>query len=271
MANFSHLPLFFKSYIREINSFDLISTDEEKRLASLIRNGSEVQRRIAITSLVNANLRLVVKIASDFTGWGVAKEDLISEGNIGLVRAAEKFDPDKGAKFSSYAAWWIKQAMRRSIAKNSRIVRLPIQTGQKLVKIRSAAAVLKAELDRTPTAEEIAQAVGLSAESVAKLLLHADYHIAYLDAYIKDDSDSTFADIISDENAISPDKQLGNEDEMIRINTAMKTLSPREKTVISLRFFQNRTLDEISHLIGKTRERVRQIQNEALAKLKLAL
>lgn len=256
-----------KFYMRDIAQIPLVDQEEEVRLARRIHDGDVEARE----KLIRANLRLVVKIAHDFRGMGLPLQDLVSEGNIGLMRAAEKFDPDKGAKFSSYAAWWIKQAMRRALSEKSRTIRVPIASGAKISKIRYARIRLTETLGRDPTDEEIAAQVDCS-ERVVNRLKQSDTRTVSLHDPIMRGEEGEIANLIPDENAESPFAIMDDREAVMRLRILMKDLDPRERTILLLRFGldggQPQTLEQISQQIGRTRERVRQIQQRALDKLR---
>lgn len=260
-----------QSYMREISEYSRVSKAEEAALSELIRNGSEEERNNARETLINANLRLVVKIAHDFKGFGLSITDLISEGNIGLMRAVEKFDPAKGAKFSSYAAWWVKQAMRRAVANQSTTIRVPIQSSSRLAKIKKLKMQMTEELGRPPSDEEIASAIGLSTRTVSALLM-SDLTTVSIHAPIRDGEVGEIQDLIPDKNSCTPDKAINDVDSVFRLMALLDQLSDRERQVLELRFGIRGgtplTLDDVSIQIGRTRERVRQIQNAALERLK---
>lgn len=256
-----------KVYMQDIGHIPLVTKEEEVELAAQISQGSEEAR----AKLIRSNLRLVVKIAHDFKGLGLPLLDLISEGNIGLMRAVEKFDPSKGAKFSSYAAWWIKQAMRRALANQSRTIRIPVQSAGKINRIKTVRAQLTDKLGREPTDAEIAEELDFSKRTVAGLK-HADLKSFSLHDPIQNGEESKFEEIIADQNSAAPDTLLGRSESLERLTELLDSLGERESLILKMRFGLDggppRTLEEVSRYIGRTRERVRQIQNQALAKLK---
>jgi RNA polymerase primary sigma factor len=256
-----------KVYMQDIGQIPLVSREEEADLADQIAHGSDEAR----AKLIKSNLRLVVKIAHDFKGLGLPLLDLISEGNIGLMRAVEKFDPAKGAKFSSYAAWWIKQSMRRALANQSRTIRIPVQSAGKINKIKAVRTSLAEELGRDPTDSEIAYRLDYSERTVAGLR-RADLRSLSLHDPIQEGEDGEFGDIIPDQATTTPDKVLGRSESLQRLMCLLDSLEEREKVILKMRFGldgeQPKTLEEVSQSIGRTRERVRQIQNQALGKLK---
>ena len=263
-----------KVYMGEIGQISLISKTEEAELSKAIHSGSDASHDEARSTLTKANLRLVVKIAHDFKGLGLPLLDLISEGNIGLMRAVEKFDPVKGAKFSSYAAWWIKQSMRRALANQSRTIRIPVQSAGKINKIKSVRMKLTEELGREPTDSEIAEHLDFSERTVAGLRL-ADLRTFSLHDPIQQGEEGEFQDIIPDRRAMTPDQILGDVESVKRLLTLLDELEDRERLILKMRFgldgYRARTLEEVSQAIGRTRERVRQIQNQALVKLRTLL
>lgn len=260
-----------KVYMQDIGQISLVSKDQEIDLAAAIHGDDNTAREKARAVLIQANLRLVVKIAHDFKGLGLPLLDLISEGNIGLMRAVEKFDPAKGAKFSSYAAWWIKQSMRRALANQSRTIRIPVQSAGKINKIKNVRMKLTEKLGRDPTDAEIAEHLDFSKRTVAGLKL-ADLRTFSLHDPIQQGEDGEFQDIIPDSGATTPDRLLGDIESIDRLLNILDDLEDRERKILKMRFGLDgnrpRTLEEVSQKIGRTRERVRQIQNQALSKLK---
>ncbi len=263
-----------KVYMGEIGQIALVNKAQEAELADAIHRGDMVAHEAARDTLIKANLRLVVKIAHDFKGLGLPLLDLISEGNIGLMRAVEKFDPAKGAKFSSYAAWWIKQSMRRALANQSRTIRIPVQSAGKITKIKLVRMKLSEELGREPTDAEIAEHLDFSERTVSGLRL-ADLRTFSLHDPIQQGEEGEFQDIIPDRKAMTPDQILGDMESVDRLVSLLEELEEREKLILKMRFgldgYKARTLEEVSQAIGRTRERVRQIQNQALTKLKSLL
>ncbi len=263
-----------KVYMTEIARIPLVNKKEEAQLADDIHGGDDTRHDDARTTLIKANLRLVVKIAHDFKGLGLPLLDLISEGNIGLMRAVEKFDPAKGAKFSSYAAWWIKQSMRRALANQSRTIRIPVQSASKITRIKTVRMRLFEDLGREPTDAEIAERLDFSERTVAGLRL-ADLRTISLHDPIQQGEEGEFQDIIPDRHAMTPDQIIGDVESVFRLMDLLDKREERERKILEMRFGlrggKALTLEEVSQEIGRTRERVRQIQNQALAKLKQLL
>ena len=263
-----------KVYMGEIAQIPLVNKKEEQELSETIHSTDPARYEAARTTLIKANLRLVVKIAHDFKGLGLPLLDLISEGNIGLMRAVEKFDPAKGAKFSSYAAWWIKQSMRRALANQSRTIRIPVQSAGKINKIKTVRMKLAEELGRDPSDAEIAEHLDFSERTVSGLRL-ADLRTISLHDPIQQGEEGEFQDIIPDRHAMTPDQIIGDIESVFRLMDLLDKLEDRERKILEMRFGlrggRTLTLEEVSQEIGRTRERVRQIQNQALTKLKQLL
>ncbi len=263
-----------KVYMGEIAQIPLVNKKEEQELSEAIHSTDPARYEAARTTLIKANLRLVVKIAHDFKGLGLPLLDLISEGNIGLMRAVEKFDPAKGAKFSSYAAWWIKQSMRRALANQSRTIRIPVQSAGKINKIKTVRMKLAEELGRDPSDAEIAEHLDFSERTVSGLRL-ADLRTISLHDPIQQGEEGEFQDIIPDRHAMTPDQIIGDIESVFRLMDLLDKLEDRERKILEMRFGlrggRTLTLEEVSQQIGRTRERVRQIQNQALTKLKQLL
>ena len=259
-----------KAYMQDIGEIPLISKEEEVELAAKIKAGDEMARQ----KLIKANLRLVVKIAHDFKGFGLPLLDLISEGNIGLMRAAEKFDPAKGAKFSSYSAWWIKQSMRRALSQKSRTIRVPVASAGKINKIRTAKIQLTEKLGRAPTDIEIAEHLDFTKRTVQGLKL-ADLKTFSLHDPIQKGEEGSFEDIIPDSSACTPDEIIEDSESIQRLRGLIHNLDEREKTILVMRYgldgSRPKTLEEVSRIIGRTRERVRQIQMQSLKKLRVMI
>jgi RNA polymerase primary sigma factor len=259
-----------KIYLREIGKTPLLTPDEEVQLAARIKKGDESAR----AHMIKANLRLVVKIAQDYANYGLPLLDLISEGNIGLMKAVERFDPAKGGKLSTYAAWWIKQSIKRALANQSKTIRLPVHMVDKISKMRRVAMVLAEELGREPSDEELAEEIGIDRAKLAHLK-SAALRPASLDAPISDDDTTEFGEIVGDENAQTPFELLSHKNMHLQLDGLLEVLDERELKIIEARFGLNgqkpRTLEEVGQEFGVTRERIRQLQNIALKKLRRAL
>ncbi|MCJ8332047.1 MAG: sigma-70 family RNA polymerase sigma factor [Lentisphaeria bacterium] len=256
-----------KAYMQDIGEIPLITKEEEIMLAAKIKKGDEPAKH----KLIKANLRLVVKIAHDFKGFGLPLLDLISEGNIGLMRAAEKFDPAKGAKFSSYSAWWIKQSMRRALSQKSRTIRVPVASAGKINKIRNAKLELQETLGRQATDTEIAEHLDFTKRTVQGLKL-ADLKTFSIHDPIQKGEEGNFEEIIPDPNTSTPDVIIEDNESLQRLKGLITRLDERERTILVMRYgldgSRPKTLEEVSKIIGRTRERVRQIQMQSLKKLK---
>src|SRR5579862_3017425 len=254
-------------YLREIGQVKLLTPDEEIQLAARIKKGDKKARE----HMIKANLRLVVKIARDYEGIGLPLLDLISEGNIGLMKAVERFDPRKGGKLSTYGSWWIKQSIKRALANQSKTIRLPVHLVDKISKMRRVAMKLQEELGREPTDEELADELGMTGARVRQMRM-ASIRPASLDAPIGDDDSNNFSDLVEDENAITPYQDLEDKTVTGMLQDMVKHLDPREATILRYRFGldggSEKTLEEVGEKFGVTRERVRQIQNLALKKLR---
>ena len=259
-----------KLYLQEIGKTPLLKPSEEVELAALIQRGDPKARE----RMIKANLRLVVKIAHDYAGFGLPLLDLISEGNIGLVKAVERFDPSKGGKLSTYAAWWIKQSIKRALANQSKTIRLPVHLVDKIARMRRVSMELEELLGRAPTDEEIAHEMEMSVNKVAHLK-SVSVRPASLDAPVGDDDGTEFGDLIGDENSINPFDNLQNKTVVSDLNNLIDELDPREAEIIRLRFGlggeKPLTLEEVGEKFGITRERVRQLQNMALTRMRKAL
>lgn len=256
-----------KLYLREIGQVKLLTPQEEIELAARIKKGDKKARE----QMIKANLRLVVKIARDYEGIGLPLLDLISEGNIGLMKAVERFDPSKGGKLSTYGSWWIKQSIKRALANQSKTIRLPVHLVDKISKMRRIAMRLQEELGREPTDEELGEELGIPTSRVTQMRLAA-IRPASLDAPIGDEDSNNFAEVVQDENADTPYEMLEGKTVTGMLQEMVTKLDPREATILRFRFGLDggteKTLEEVGVKFGVTRERVRQIQNIALRKLR---
>ncbi len=254
-------------YLQDIGQIPLITPEKEIELAARIKKGDKEARDLMIKS----NLRLVVKIAHDYSNFGLPLIDLISEGNIGLIKAVERFDPAKGGKLSTYAAWWIKQSIKRALANQSKTIRLPVHLVDKISKMRRVAMQLQEELGREPTDEEIAEAIQIPVNKVAHLK-SVSVRPTSLDAPVGDDDTTQFGDLVGDENAPTPFENLRDKTLQADINKMIDELDEREARIIKLRFGLEgntpKTLEEVGEIFGITRERVRQLQNMALSQMR---
>ena len=254
-------------YLAEISRVPLLSAQRELEIAQRVRRGD----RVARTALIEANLRLVVSIAKRYVGQGLPLEDLVGEGNIGLIRAVSKFDPDKGFRFSTYATWWIKQAISRSILEGTRAVRLPVYIMEEVMRVKRTTRQLYQDLGREPTTEQIGERLGISGTRVSELLVWAE-KVFSLDAPLSDEEENSLGDIIEDQNAQGPVEQTDRDQLREEIRRVLGNLTQREREVIELRFGliddQDHTLEEVGRLLKVTRERVRQIEERAIRKLR---
>src|SRR5688572_4584422 len=259
-----------KIYLREIGKTDLLTPQQEVELADRIKRGDPEAR----AHMIKANLRLVVKIAQDYANYGLPLLDLISEGNIGLMKAVERFDPNKGGKLSTYAAWWIKQSIKRALANQSKTMRLPVHLVDKIAKIRRVSLSMSEELGREPAEQELADEVGLSGAKLSQLPT-VSIRPASSDAPTNDEDGTEFGEIVGDDNAVDPAENLSNKNLQEDIADLLRVLDDRERKIIMSRFGldggNSRTLEEVGEKFGVTRERIRQLQNIALAKLRRAL
>ena len=256
-----------RMYLREIGRIPLLKTEEEVQLAKRIERGDKVAKK----KLAEANLRLVVSIAKKYIGRGLSLLDLIQEGNTGLMRAVEKFDYKKGYKFSTYATWWIRQAITRAIADQARTIRIPvhmIETINKLIRVQRQ---LVQDLGREPTAEEIAQEMGLDVEKVEHIMKISQETVS-LESPVGEEEDSKLGDFIEDDKNLSPEENTINQLLKGHVNEFLSELSPREQKILRMRFGlddgRTHTLEEVGQEFGVTRERIRQIEAKSLQKLK---
>jgi len=258
-------------YFQEVSKIDLLTADEEIELAIKIKNGDED----ATDKLVLANLRFVVSVAKMYQNQGLSLGDLINEGNVGLIKAAKRFDETRGFKFISYAVWWIRQGIMSAIADQSRVVRLPLNRVGDLTKISKAYRNLEQEFERKPTAEELAKILDMTTDEVAYALQISGRHVS-MDAPLKsgDENKSTLMDVLHNENQSMPDRDLINDSLKNEIANILSTLTEREAEVIRLSFGigtnQKATLEEIGEKFNLTRERIRQIKEKALRKLRIS-
>jgi RNA polymerase primary sigma factor len=254
-------------YLQEIGEVSLIDAKEEVRLAKLVKQDDQD----ALNKLVQANLRFVVSVAKQYQNQGLSLGDLINEGNLGLIKAAKRFDETKGFKFISYAVWWIRQAILQALAEQSRIVRLPLNRVGALHKIGKVSSDLEQNYGREPSAEEIASELDMSASEVADTLKISSRHLS-LDAPFQEGEDNRLLDVLEDEVQAPPDEELFDEALQKEIKKALITLTDRESEVIRLYFGIGRekpmTLEQIGHKFGLTRERVRQIKEKAIRRLR---
>jgi RNA polymerase primary sigma factor len=270
MARYDDSDSGFKIYLREIGQTPLLTPEQEVQLAARIKKGDKEAR----SQMIRANLRLVVKIAHDYANLGLPLLDLVSEGNIGLMKAVERFDPAKGGKLSTYAAWWIKQSIKRALANQSKTIRLPVHLVDKIAKIKRVSMSMSEELGREPTDQELADEVGLSAAKLSQLRT-VSIRPASLDAPMNDEDGTEFGEIVGDDNAVDPAENLSDKNLQEEIADLLRVLDDRERKIIMSRFGldggNSRTLEEVGEKFGVTRERIRQLQNIALAKLRRAL
>ena len=256
-------------YLQEIGKVDLITAEEEVELAQRIREGDQ----IALEKLTKANLRFVVSVAKQYQNQGLSLPDLINEGNLGLIKAAQRFDETRGFKFISYAVWWIRQSILQALAEQSRIVRLPLNKIGSINKINKAYASIEQEEERAPSASEIASFLDMSESDVKESQRNSGRHVS-MDAPLVEGEDSNLYDVLRSGESPNPDRELLNASLSIEIERALETLTPREADVVRLYFgLENKqalTLEEIGERFDLTRERVRQIKEKAIRRLKHA-
>ncbi len=259
-----------KIYLQQIGKIPLLTAEQELEVAKKIKETGDEHAK---ETLVNANLRLVVSIAKKYIGRGLSFLDLIQEGNMGLMKAAEKFDYAKGYKFSTYATWWIQQSITRAIADKSRIIRLPVHMIETLGKIKKVTMDLTTESGKVPSKEEIAYRVGIPVNKLTSLIKAAQSTISIETPATTKDESSKLGDFIVDESTISPDTRVSQENLFADIQKMLNQLSPKERDVLIMRYGLNddgnrKTLEEIGSRYGVSRERIRQIENRAISKLK---
>jgi len=254
-------------YLQEIGKVDLITADEEVELAQRIKAGDQ----IALEKLTKANLRFVVSVAKQYQNQGLTLPDLINEGNLGLIKAAKRFDETRGFKFISYAVWWIRQSILQALAEQSRIVRLPLNKIGSINKINKTFARLEQENERTPSAEEIAKELDMTISDVKESMKNSGRHVS-MDAPLIEGEDSNLYDVLNSGESPTPDRSLLHESLQVEILRALETLTPREADVVKLYFGLGNqhpmTLEEIGETFDLTRERVRQIKEKAIRRLK---
>ena len=259
-----------KLYLREISKTPLLTIQEENDLAERIKMGD----REARDHMIKANLRLVVKIAHDYSGYGLSLSDLVSEGNIGLMNAVERFDPEKGGKLSTYGAWWIKQSIKRALANQSKTIRLPIHMVDKIARMRRISSILAESLGREPSDDELATELGLPRQKIA-MLKQAAQRPTSLDAPVNEGEAMEYGDIISDDSASDPLEALSDKNLHGEIDGLLSILNERERRIIDERFglsgLKPMLLEDVGREFGVSRERIRQLQNSALAKMRKAL
>jgi len=253
-------------YLQEIGKEELITVEEEVELAQRIKKGDQA----ALEKLTRANLRFVVSVAKQYQNQGLSLPDLINEGNLGLIKAAEKFDETRGFKFISYAVWWIRQSILQALAEQSRIVRLPLNQVGSLNKINKAFSKFEQEHERRPSAEELAETLDLPADKVADTLRVSGRHVS-VDAPFVDGEDNSLLDVLVNSDSPNADRSLIQESLSLEIHRALATLTERESDIVRLFFgigCQEMTLEEIGERFGLTRERVRQIKEKAIRRLR---
>jgi len=255
-------------YLHEINRTPLLTREQERDLAKRIKGGDKA----ALDQLVRANLRFVVSIAKQYANQGLSLEDLINEGNVGLIKAAHRFDEERGFKFISYAVWWIRQAMLQSLAEQSRIVRLPLNRAGTLYRIGKASRQLDQELGRSPSADEIAARLKISPEEVEDTMVIANSHVSLDDPYSSEKDDTALVDYLTSETQASPDEDTYSAALSDDLDRALGTLSERERNILSMYFGlggeEPMTLEDIGKRLKLTRERIRQIKEKAIQRLR---
>jgi RNA polymerase primary sigma factor len=259
-----------QAYLREIGRIPLLTPQQEIDLATRIKQGDGDARAV----MINSNLRLVVTMAQDYANLGLPLLDVIAEGNVGLMRAVDRFDPAKGAKLSTYASWWIRQSIKRALSNQGKTIRLPVHLGDKILKIRRVALQMSEELGREPTDDELAEEIGIASEKISQLKT-VSIRPASLDAPVSDDELTEFGESVADEEAGTPFELLRDKDLQNEVGGLLEELDHREKKIISQRFGfeggKRKTLQEIGRSLGISRERIRQLENMALTKLRRAL
>ncbi|MBI4707777.1 MAG: sigma-70 family RNA polymerase sigma factor [Candidatus Omnitrophica bacterium] len=257
-----------KTYLKEIRVIPLLTAEEEISLSKQVQKGDEHARK----KMIRSNLRLVINIAKRYIHLGIPLLDLIEEGNLGLMRAVDKFNPKRGFRFSTYAAWWIRQAITRSISDQGKMIRVPVYMNDLITKWRKKKEHMSQKLNRIPNNDEIAKALRLSKDKVDQITFWMSSSTSSLEAPIGEESDSQVSDLIEDENAASPDAGIEDAFDQERIKSLLDMMPEREKEILGMRFglkgIKAHTLAEVAKKLGVSRERVRQIEETALAKLK---
>ena len=257
-------------YLRDISRTELLTTEEEAELAERVGLGDSDARE----HMIRANLRLVVKIAQDYANNGLPLVDLIAEGNIGLMTAVDRFDPDRGAKFSTYSAWWINQSIKRALSNQSKTIRLPAHMVDKIARLRRISAILTEELGRVPSDEELSEELGIPTQKISRLK-RASQRPTSLDAPVNDGEGINFGEIIGDEKAVHPLEALEEKTLMGQLGDLLEVLDEREHRIIDARSGLDGSkplkLEEVGGEFGVTRERIRQLQAKALGKMRRAL
>ncbi|MEO1826259.1 MAG: RNA polymerase sigma factor RpoD/SigA [Roseibacillus sp.] len=257
-------------YLRDISQTELLTPEEEAELAERVGRGDSEARE----HMIRANLRLVVKIAQDYANNGLPLVDLIAEGNIGLMTAVDRFDPDRGAKFSTYSAWWINQSIKRALSNQSKTIRLPAHMVDKIARLRRISAILTEELGRVPSDEELSEELGIPTQKISRLK-RASQRPTSLDAPVNDGEGINFGEIIGDEKAVHPLEALEEKTLMGQLGDLFEVLDEREQRIIDARYGLDGNkplkLEEVGGEFGVTRERIRQLQAKALGKMRRAL
>ncbi|MEW6101956.1 MAG: RNA polymerase sigma factor RpoD/SigA [Candidatus Omnitrophota bacterium] len=257
-----------KTYLKEIRSIPLLTAQQEVTLSKRIKRGDEKARK----EMIRSNLRLVINIAKRYMHLGIPLLDLIEEGNLGLMKAVDKFNPKKGFRFSTYGAWWIKQGITRSISEQGKMIRIPVYMTDLISKWRKKKEQLSHKLKRLPSDEEIAKRLKLSKDKIEQINFWMTTSTSSLEAPIGEDSEGQVSDLIEDETAVQPDSEIEQHFDKERLRSIMDIMSEREKEVLDMRFGLNesepKTLAEVAKKLGVSRERVRQIEEGALKKLR---
>jgi len=256
-----------KYYLKDVRKYPLLKAEEEKELTKMMKNGDSKAR----TKLIESNLRLVIKIAKKYQGQGLELIDLIEEGNLGLMKAVDKFEPDMDCRFSTYATWWIKQAIERAIINQTRVIRIPVHVSDDIKRVYRETFEFYQEFKREPDIDELAERLGMKPDYVAKLINYAK-KTSSMDSPIKDEEDFSLADTVEDESVMPPDMVAENFDNIAKINKWVSKLEEKERKIIIMRYGLDggvpQTLEVIGKVFNVTRERIRQIELKALAKLR---